>query len=282
MSMSRKERRAAEHQARKAARKAPCLNQPVIPTELDADAILASAAMPNLADLSVICASDPPSVSQARLIANRANAQLSCGPKSESGKAVSSQNRLTHGLARHNGVFRLLPTEDPRGFEALQADLTAEHLPQTETESILVQGMAESHWLAQRAQTLQNDCFDPATGKIANEKTFSLYLRYETTHRRAFHKSLNDLLKLRKEKRTAQLGFEAQNRKEREIRLKEDFQAFKTEMETQQLAWQDPIVRAEITRLGQAAMSGGPEFDRLKAEFTAKHYPQGGNLTQAA
>ena len=70
--------------------------------------------------------------------------------------------------------------------------------------------MAESHWLANRAQHLQDTCMDPDFGTIINEKMFSLYLRYQTTHTRAFHKSLNDLLKIRAEKRKAEIGFEAQ------------------------------------------------------------------------
>ncbi len=73
--------------------------------------------------------------------------------------------------------------------------------------------MAESHWLSQRAQHLQDTCIDPNTGEIKDEKKASLYLRYQTTHTRAFHKSLNDLFKLRAEKRKAEFGFEAQKAK---------------------------------------------------------------------
>ena len=82
--------------------------------------------------------------------------------------------------------------------------------------------MVESHWLAQRAQTLQADCFDPETGKIADAKKFALYLRYETTHTRAFHKSLNDLLKLRKEAHISNLGFEAQRLQSEKHQMKKD------------------------------------------------------------
>ncbi len=161
-------------------------------------------------------------LSDAQLTANRANAQLSTGPKTETGRAISSQNRTTHGLARHNGAFTLLPTEDPNGFEALKASLAAEHQPSTETESILVNGMAESHWLANRAQTLQNTCLDPQTGQITNAPLFALYLRYQTTHTRAFHKCLNDLLKLRSERRKTENGFEAQKRKNEELRIQNE------------------------------------------------------------
>jgi hypothetical protein len=76
-------------------------------------------------------------------------------------------------LARHNGAFVLLSTEDPNGFEALKASLAAEHQPFTETEPILINSMAESHWLANRAQTLQDTCLDPQTGQITHPSLFS-------------------------------------------------------------------------------------------------------------
>jgi hypothetical protein len=150
-------------------------------------------------------------ISPAKLAANRLNAQKSTGPLSETTRAVSAQNHLLHGLARHqNTNFKLVNSERPEAFAALKQALETEHAPTTETESILVNSMVESHWLSQRAQCLQDTCIDSDTGAITDEKKFSLYLRYQTTHTRAFHKSLNDLLKLRAEKRKAEIGFEAQ------------------------------------------------------------------------
>ena len=198
--MNRKERRAAAHKDRKLARKAGFPTpQPAQPPPAVTQEPVVTPETPKAAPIS-----------DAQLNANRANAQRSCGPKTEIGRAISSQNRTTHGLARHNGTFVLLSTEDPNGFEALKASLAAEHQPTTETESILINGMAESHWLANRAQTLQNTCLDPQTGQITDASLFSLYLRYQTTHTRAFHKCLNDLVKLRSEKRKTENGFEAQ------------------------------------------------------------------------
>ncbi len=164
---------------------------------------------------------EPPrhSVSDAQLAANRGNAQKSTGPTTETGRAISSQNRTVHGLTRHNGDFRLLPTEDPAKFAALKDSLAQEHLPETETEAILVNAMVESLWLSQRADKLQETCSDPNTGQITDPQMFNLYLRYATTHTRSFHKSLNDLLKLRKEKRTVENGFVAQERKAEQLAL---------------------------------------------------------------
>ncbi len=79
--------------------------------------------------------------SDARLEANRANAQLSSGPKTEQGKAISSQNSFKHGLYSTRLV---LGGEDPAQLDALKATLFAEHQPANETEALLVQEMAET------------------------------------------------------------------------------------------------------------------------------------------
>jgi hypothetical protein len=68
-------------------------------------------------------------------------------------------------------------------------------------------GTLVKHWLRNRAELLQSNCFHD-DGSI-DEKRLALYLRYQTTHERAFHKCLNDLLKLRAEKRKTEIGFEA-------------------------------------------------------------------------
>ena len=151
---------------------------------------------------------------QAQLAANQANAEKSTGPRSEAGKAMSSQNRRTHGLTYHGGTFSVLPCESQADFVHLVADLAGEHQPQTPTESLLVERMAQHQWLRDRALRLQESCFDPDSGQIADQKTFSLYLRYATTHERAFHKCLADLLKLRAEKRKEEIGFESEKRKQ--------------------------------------------------------------------
>jgi len=164
-----------------------------------------------------------PPISPARLTANRANGARSKGALTAATKAVSAQNHTIHGLARHqNGTFKLLSSEDPIAFEALKQSLFDEHLPETTTESILVNNMAESNWLSSRAQRLQDTCMNPDTGEVSDEKKFSLYMRYQTTHVRAFNKSLSDLLKLRNEKRKAELGVEAQKRKEADQQAKNE------------------------------------------------------------
>ena len=119
--MTRKERRVAAHKELKLARKARKAGFPVATTLGDggADALVRSRPPGRPSPK----AEPPRPISPAQLTANPANSQSSTGPKTETGRAISSQNRTTHGLARHNGVFVLLSSEDPIGFESLIASL---------------------------------------------------------------------------------------------------------------------------------------------------------------
>jgi hypothetical protein len=147
-------------------------------------------------------------ISPAQLAANRANSQLSTGAKTSEGKETVSFNAFRHGLA---GRFVILPHENECEFKELFHGLQHEHRPSTPTEHLLVEGMAQHYWLAQRALNLQQLCFGDSG---VDEKQLALYLRYQTTHDRGFHKCLNDLLKLRAQKRKEQIGFVSQQHKQ--------------------------------------------------------------------
>jgi hypothetical protein len=136
---------------------------------------------------------------------NRANSQLSTGPRTREGKSNSSRNSLKHGLA--SGAL-LIPGEDCAEFDSLRSALLEEHRPANHTEELLVNEMAQSWWLLQRAIRFQNDCFTP---EGVDEKRLSLFLRYQTTHERAFHKALNTLIRLRKQRPQSEIGFVSQN-----------------------------------------------------------------------
>jgi hypothetical protein len=272
---ARKIRRAEAHAARKAARKAGfpvTAPSPTVAPSTPTDSELAAAIADETPEAILLADIPEPgfpfpalsSISPARLAANQANAKLSKGALSDATKAISAQNHTLHGLARHqNGNFKLLTSESVAAFEASKRSLTAEHQPSTETERILVNRMVESHWLENRAQRLQDTCMDPDTGEMTDEKKFSLYMRYKTTHTRAFHKCLHDLLKLRSERRKAELGVEAQR-----------VQTEKHELKKQRHYWE--ILKAdaeacrqlgELARENRQARMQNPGFE---AEYTAE------------
>jgi hypothetical protein len=112
--------------------------------------------------------------------------------------------------------FKSWPWEDQDEYDTLFVNLHGEHKPSTLTESVLVEKMAQSLWLTKRALLLQHHTFNPNVPECDDPKQLALYLRYQTTHDRAFHRCLNQLLKLRAEKRKAEIGFESQERKRKE------------------------------------------------------------------
>jgi hypothetical protein len=85
-------------------------------------------------------------------------------------------------------------------LEALLSDLVKEHAPANEAESLLVQQMAQSWWLMQRAIRLQNEAF---TESRVDTHKLALFLRYQITHERAFYRALNTLSKLKRERQQA-------------------------------------------------------------------------------
>ena len=136
------------------------------------------------------------STTPAQFAANHANSQKSTGPKTEAGKAASSQNNFRHGLS---GAFVVQCWENAEHYTDLLAGLRDEHQPANPSEALLVEQMAQHWWLVQRALRLQELSFHTDGPVCTSEKELALYMRYQTTHQRAFSKCLNDLLKMRVE-----------------------------------------------------------------------------------
>jgi hypothetical protein len=124
-------------------------------------------------------------------------------PHQPEGKATVSENRRTHGLS---GRFTLLSWENAAEFAQLCESLLAEHQPANDTELRLVDSIAQHYWLSQRALHLQNQLLEAA---VLDHRTFSLYLRYQTTNERAYFRAMRELQTLRKEKRQREIGFES-------------------------------------------------------------------------
>ena len=78
---------------------------------------------------------------------NRNNALKSTGPKSPAGKAISAQNRLSHGVLSSHLI---LPNESRDEFDALLAELQQEFMPQGLLEMALVERIAIALWRQRR------------------------------------------------------------------------------------------------------------------------------------
>ena len=113
--------------------------------------------------------------STAQIEANRQNCRNSTGPKSIEGKAASSQNNYRNGF---RSLFRLLPGEPKEVFDALVEGLRAEYQPATTTEEILVQRMAQHHWLSERARNLIHCSIDDVVPFEELMPEVQLWMRY--------------------------------------------------------------------------------------------------------
>jgi hypothetical protein len=113
---------------------------------------------------------------------------------------------------------------------------------------------------------------------IDEEKKFTVYLRYQTTHGRAFHKCLSDLLKLRAEKRKVEkdetalsqraedsrIGFESQKQKQQSETRKTELHEARTRLANAKAAHLE--LDTDIKGTIQAILRGHTpiEFHQLK------------------
>ena len=105
--------------------------------------------------------------SDAQLTANRANAQLSTGPTSDTGKTTSSKNALKTGLT---GRTVLLPTDDAALYEAHVAHFEQHYVPATDAERNLVQSLADTEWRLARIPSLEAGIY--ALGRLEFAELF--------------------------------------------------------------------------------------------------------------
>ena len=156
------------------------------------------------------------SVSAKQLAANRANAQLSTGPRTELGKRAARMNSTTHGLSGH--TILKTPAEDA-AYAAYSARLMPDLSPANAIEQDFAERIIHDSWRIRRAAAIEANLFSLAdaafdTGNDAqddalndahtfqvNDKTFNLLSLYQQRLQRSIHKDLEMLRKMQKERR---------------------------------------------------------------------------------
>jgi len=87
-----------------------------------------------------------------RAAANRRNAQLSTGPRTEEGKSRSRHNALKHGILTSDLLITQgVGAEDPAEFDELLSSLSRDLEPVGALEEILVEKIAKCCWRERRA-----------------------------------------------------------------------------------------------------------------------------------
>jgi len=128
--------------------------------------------------------------SELKIEANRANAQASTGPRTEEGKAASSQNARKHGLTAKQLA---ISPEEQEEFDELLAGYQAEITPRGQIQQTLFDELVASAWNLRRIRILESalDMLDPDYERLARHKT-----RIERT----FHRALKELKLLQTDK----------------------------------------------------------------------------------
>ena len=91
--------------------------------------------------------------SAAQFNANAQNAQSSTGPRTEEGKARSSQNAIKHGLTSNKAL--LLPDEDEEEFRQFEANLKYTYASANHIEVDLVDDIISIQWRRKRAAAIE-------------------------------------------------------------------------------------------------------------------------------
>jgi len=130
-------------------------------------------------------------ISPQKLAANRRNARLSTGPRTEEGKKHSSLNALKHGLLASTVLITEGGTEEAAQFAELLAALDQDLEPIGRLEEMMVEKIAVCWWRQKRA--LKTDTLmtpgDDYSGRI---------VRYETSIQRQLVHAINQLERLQR------------------------------------------------------------------------------------
>ena len=105
-------------------------------------------------------------ISEAQLNANRANAQMSTGPTSPTGKETSSHNAVKTGLT---GRTILLPTDDVAAYQSIVAMVNAKFTPANDIEKHLTQTIADTEWRLLRIPVLESGFYALGRHQLASE-----------------------------------------------------------------------------------------------------------------
>lgn len=108
--------------------------------------------------------------SKKQVVANRANAKRSTGPKTNKGRALTRMNACKHGLTAGTIV---IGNEDPREFDTLRADLEREFKPRPGLERELVERLAVQLWRIRRIPACEASLIEARRANVARTEALS-------------------------------------------------------------------------------------------------------------
>ena len=146
--------------------------------------------------------------SAAQILANKANAQHSTGPKTESGKATASQNATKHGFTSKTLV--ILPGQEA-AFETLESTLRQQFAPEPGYQEFVFNRILHAAWTQHRCECAEVELHAESTTPTRDpfiteslERKVRTLATYATRAERSFHKYVKELRDLKNEARYSQ------------------------------------------------------------------------------
>ena len=108
---------------------------------------------------------------QAKIIANRRNAQKSTGPRTPKGKAIVSNNAVKHGLLAHQTV---ISSENQADFCKERDRILSDLVPESPMESMLAERIVILSWRLKRIDHIQNQTIDALSARNTSSPLMKL------------------------------------------------------------------------------------------------------------
>jgi hypothetical protein len=138
-----------------------------------------------------------------KIEANRANAQLSTGPRSESGLCASAQNACKHHLT---GGTAFVEGEDREAYEAHVKRYFRQYKPLAQHEIHFVQEMADAKWRLTRARRMECELIEKSIMNpyVQDDERYAIQLqrltRYISAIERTYEKAYKELRRINDER----------------------------------------------------------------------------------
>ena len=137
-----------------------------------------------------------------KIESNRANAQLSTGPKTDAGRATSSHNSEKHNLT---GGSAFVEGENREEYEIHCQKQFRQYKPVAEHEIFLVTEMADSMWRLKRAHRMENELMEASANPyLEDEEKLAVQLqrltRYKAALERTYYRAYNEIKRINAER----------------------------------------------------------------------------------
>lgn len=135
--------------------------------------------------------------------ANRRNSLKSTGPKTAEGKAIASQNAVTHGLSARMPV---IPGENEAEFRTYAEQWLGELKPVGATEEFLAERIISISWRLRRIGQIEANLFQ--AGESQETHQLSRLNRYENALERSYYRNVKELRELQAQRAGSDAGAE--------------------------------------------------------------------------